>query len=234
MPDSAEINADFRFEDMKLRIGSKMQLELTYGGTTHRHYTSLIGYLPGEYLIVKTPLQQGVSVAFQEDDDVAVRLVSGVHAFAFTVKVQRVFLAPIFYLHLAFPQYVHGTVVRQAVRARMSLPAKVTNAALPEPGPHQANIANLSSSGALVEAPIELGAKGQSIRLEFVVPGVLGQRSVTVKVDATIQNVTPPARSATAETRVYGYGVKFAELSDDGLALLQNLVYRTLAESGTD
>lgn len=219
----------FTFDDMRLQVGARLQIQVAIGAKPPHHFTTLIGHVKDEYLIVKIPVENGLSIMMPEQADVIVRALSGVHVFAFTSIVRRVFMAPLFYAHLSFPDKISGTVVRKALRASIEVPVTVTGAqGEGEASAIDASFSNLSATGGFIESPSALGEREHRVRLSFLFRVHPNNREVKIETEATIRNVreaTPPGEGA------FGYGVRFEGLSEDQTILIQNLVYQSLAEN---
>jgi len=104
------------FDDIKLQVGARLQIMLKRGAGQIIHYTTLIGYVSGDYLLVKVPFENGLSVQMQEGEDVTLRTFFGLNVFTFTCNVQSIFLAPRFYMHLSFPQQQKADLQRSIVQ----------------------------------------------------------------------------------------------------------------------
>jgi len=217
----------FTFDDMRLQVGARMQIQIPFGANAPQYFTTLIGFVKDEYLIVRIPFENGLSIALPQESTVVVRVLSGVHVFAFTSIVRRVFLAPLFYAHLSFPEKIAGTVVRKAVRAAVDLPVSVKGAG---GSPVDARFSNLSATGGYIESPSELGERDQSVRVTFAFRVRPGNREVKIDAAATIRNVRAPGPGGE---QGYGYGVRFDDLPDEQTLMLQNVVYQALTENRT-
>lgn len=215
----------FTFDDMKLQVGARMQIQIPFGANAPQHFTTLIGFVKDEYLIVRIPFENGLSIALPQEATVVVRVLSGVHVFAFTSIVRRVFLAPLFYAHLSFPEKIAGTVVRKAVRATVDLPVSVKGAG---GNAVDAKLTNLSATGGYIESPEDLGEREQSVRVTFAFRVQPGNREVKVDTTATIRNVRSPGPGGE---QGYGYGVRFDDLPEEQSIMLQNVVYQALTEN---
>ncbi|MFC6518638.1 flagellar brake domain-containing protein [Undibacterium arcticum] len=65
------------FDDMKLEVGTRLQMTLKRGVQPLIYYTALIGYVSGEYLLMKIPLENGLSVPILAGERVALRVFPG-------------------------------------------------------------------------------------------------------------------------------------------------------------
>jgi hypothetical protein len=100
-PPSEAKTQEYEFEQMNLQVGGRIQF------ITHRtmkpiqHFSTLIGWVKDEYMIVKVPFENGAPIALNEGDKLTIRVFSGVNVCSFSCVVQRVFARPLFYVHLS-------------------------------------------------------------------------------------------------------------------------------------
>src|SRR4029079_10643969 len=104
----------------------RLQLELVTGNARSHYYTTLIGYVPGHSVLIRTPLVQNLPVPVPEGAVVLVRHFSGRHAFTLESRVERVCRSPYPYIHLAYPAQVQQTLIRGALRVSVALPGTVS------------------------------------------------------------------------------------------------------------
>jgi hypothetical protein len=110
---------------MNLQVGIRLQF-ITYRRIKPMQYFStLIGYVRDEYLIVKLPMENGMPVGLVEGERVTIRVFSGVNVCSFACTVERVFDRPLYYVHLSFPDAIQGTSLRTAMRVKVDMPAQV-------------------------------------------------------------------------------------------------------------
>jgi c-di-GMP-binding flagellar brake protein YcgR len=221
----------YDFDAMHLQVGSRLQLTLFHGTKPAQYFTTLIGYVKDEYLLVKIPLVNGVPVTLLDGERLTVRAFSGTNVCTFFSTVERLFLKPLYYVHLAFPQIIEGAPLRQAMRIKVNIPAR----AIPHEGLEvPARISNLSVAGALLESEQELADMGQSLELEFTLATHLQndeELTVPVHVKAQVRNVNQVHKAATPEDHdQYAYGVQFVDLESTCRVLLQNLAYEAMIE----
>jgi hypothetical protein len=53
---------------MHLQVGGRLQLVTYRTVKLIQHFSSLIGYIEDEYIIVKTPIENGVAIAFDSGE----------------------------------------------------------------------------------------------------------------------------------------------------------------------
>ena len=217
---------EFGFEAMNLQVGVRLQL------ITHRHlkpvpyFSTLVGYVRDEYLIVKVPVVNGTPIGLVEGERLTIRVFSGTNVCSFACTVERVFDRPLLYLHVSFPDAIQGTSLRTAMRVKVDLPAKV----LPSHADAAAvdcTLTNVSVNGARIEAASRLPEDGGEITLEFGVVPSTYDREVQVQVRTAVRNVSTLRRESDG-VEVFVYGVQFLDLNPVHHTMLQNLTYEVL------
>ncbi len=211
-----------------MHVGDRLQLELLSAGAGNHYFTTLIGYVPGHSVLLRTPLVHNLAVPIPEGEQVRVRTFSGRHAYTFESRVERVQRVPLPYLHLAYPTVVQQTTIRGALRVRVHLTG-TANAmggdgnALPVP----VTIADLSTSGALLEAERALGKNGESIELAFKFLVQPNDYEVKLVTPAQIQS-GPKPKSGQGRDEAFSHGVRFAKLRATEALLLQSYIQQVL------
>lgn len=216
---------EVEFEQMNLQVGGRIQL------ITHRtlkpiqHFSTVIGWIKDEYMIVKVPLDNGAPVALAEGDKLTIRVFSGVNVCAFSTVVLRVFDRPLLYAHVAFPTVIQGTSLRTAMRVKVDIPAQLVCA-----GGFKANIflVNLSVSGALIESELPLPSGDAKVGLSFTLLAPPDNRQVLVNTYAHVRNSNAIKPATTERPSMHTYGVQFVGLDPSHYTLLQNLTYEAL------
>lgn len=217
----------FTFESLNMQVGLRLQI------MTHRrtkpvpYFSTLIGYVKDDYIIVKVPTEHGVPIGLNEGERVTVRVFSGINVCSFACSVQRVFERPWHYMHLSFPTSIQGTSLRSAMRVKAGLKVQVRSTALPDAAPVECTMINVSVSGARFGASSPLSNDEELISLRFTltVPGT--QQDLDVDAVAIIRNMTVD-RTGPEGANVYTYGVQFVDLDTLHYTLLQNLTYEAL------
>jgi c-di-GMP-binding flagellar brake protein YcgR len=216
---------DFGFDDMRLQVGERVQIELRPAHDHEHHFTTLIGYLKGHSLLVKTPIVNGLPLPVTDGAMVEVRAFSGSTVFTFQCEVLRVCVSPFAYLHLSFPTLIRGAVIRKSERVRVNIPARVASM---KKGEHEewlpASIANIGTGGALIESRHELGDPNEVIRAAFSFNVEPDDYEASMSVQAIIHKVTRAIVPDAAERTVIYYGVQFRDLRPGQSVVLQNLV----------
>src|SRR5476649_584900 len=154
---------EYEFEQMNLQVGGRIQF------ITHRtikpmqHFSTVIGWVKDEYMIVKVPFENGGPIALNDGDKLTIRVFSGVNVCSFSCTVQRIVLRPLYYVHLSFPASIQGTSLRTAMRVKVDIPVQLSWPS----GYVSVFLVNLSVSGALIEAPKKLPEDEPSVGLSF-------------------------------------------------------------------
>jgi c-di-GMP-binding flagellar brake protein YcgR len=216
---------DIDFETMHLQVGTRLQL------ITHRrikpvqYFSSLIGYVKDEYIILKIPMESGAPIALAEGERLTIRVFSGIKVCSFACTVERVFGRPLFYVHVSFPTSVQGTSLRTAMRVKVDLPALISGSGT-HGQPLACTILNLSVSGALVVSPNRLPADEEQITLQFSLKAPPDDQEVRIPARAAIRNVN--VTKAADDSDLYTYGLQFVDLDPGHYTLLQNMTYEAL------
>jgi c-di-GMP-binding flagellar brake protein YcgR len=190
-----------------------------------QYFSTLIGYVRDEYLIVKLPMENGTPVGLVDGERVTIRVFSGMNVCSFACTVQRVFDRPMNYVHLSFPDSIQGTSLRTAMRVKVDIAAQV----LPARGDGAAvecTLTNISVSGARIESPRSLPEDGGEVVVEFGLPSPLGDGEMRVRTRAAVRNVNALRREDGME--MFAYGVQFLDLDQVHHTMLQNLTYEVL------
>lgn len=216
---------EYAFEQMNLQVGGRIQL------ITHRtlrpiqHFSTVIGWVKDEYMIVKIPQENGMPIAISEGDKLTVRVFSGVNVCSFSTVVQRVFLRPLMYAHVSFPNDIQGTSLRAAMRVKVDIPAQMVR----DDGQHASVfLTNLSVSGALIESTQPLSREGEMVQLDFTLLAPPDNRQVRINTPALIRNASVAQSQKVEGKDVFSYGVQFTGLDPAHFTLLQNLTYEAM------
>jgi c-di-GMP-binding flagellar brake protein YcgR len=217
------------FEDIKLQVGARLQLMLARSQKTI-YYSALIGYVPGEYLLVKIPIDHGLSVPMQEGEHLTVRVFSGVAVYTFNCVVESILLAPRYYMHLSFPKTVQATPLRDAARVKVNMPVEIKRAAGVQAQPTTAKLSDLSVSGAFISADGELGEPGDNISVAFTFHVQPTNQEVHIETSATIRscrvlNGSGNSKANESTPPLHGAGIRFNDISANELVMLQNFLY---------
>jgi len=218
----------YDFDSLNLQVGSRLQLLFTSRSSTpSQYFSTLIGYVKDQYLIIKTPTDQGAPVQLRVGEQATIRVFSGVNVGSFTATIDRIFLHPCFYFHLSFPKIIQGTSLRKAIRIKVNIQGELT-------GPSGAStsipvvINNLSVAGALVESEQELPNSDGTFELIFALVTQPGNHEITLNTRGTIRNINARPATIPDQKDTYTYGVEFVDLDPTHQIVLQNLTYEAL------
>ena len=217
---------DFEFESMNLQVGVRLQF------ITHRrlkpvqHFSTLIGWVKDEYMIVKIPTDNGAPIPLVEGERLTMRVFSGIHVCSFACTVERVFGRPLLYAHISFPRSIQGTSLRTAMRVKVDIPARI----IPVSGTVAAAeclVTNLSVTGARIESQKSLPQDEDEFDLEFILQAPPNNQEVRVRARAVVRNISALS-SGPEPADGFAYGVQFTSLNPAHYTLLQNLTYEAL------
>lgn len=216
------------FADLKLQVGERIELQRSPAGLNPRLFTRVIGYAPGESLLIRTPVVNNLPADLREGDKVYVRAFSGTRAFGFASSVQRLCIAPFLYMHLTMP----GEVQYVDIRHDQRLPVKLLAEARGAGGDWQPVLMlDLAEGGSLVESMHAMGGVGAEVELRFSFPLAHLAQEVTLTVAGKLHPAGTPQLDDGVQA--YRYGVEFGELSGNDAVLLQNFLFNLLWDMQT-
>ena len=213
------------FDEMKLQVGSRLEIQRIPPGLNPRLFSRVIGYAPGESLLVRTPMQHKLPADLFEGDKVYVRVFSDTRAFGFASSVQRLCIAPFLYMHLTVPDEVQCVEIRHGRR----LPIKLLAQARVAGGEWQPVLMlDLGEGGSQIETMHVLGEAGAPVELRFGFPLPHFEQEVTLSVPGKLH----PGEAQQREDglRDYRYGVEFDALGGNEALLLQNFLFNLLLD----
>ncbi len=216
------------FNEIRLQPGSRVQLVLNHQGGEQAHFTTVVGFLRDEYLILKLPVHKQSPVAVEAGESLRVRLFSGIHLYEFRCSVLRVFEAPVDYIHVSFPDDIRVTPVRMAPRVRAELPVQLV---LADGSRHDGLLADLSAQGAQLQVVADepLVADGGRVRIAFMVRVGIDERDHTIETECAVR-LLKPFRPAGNEEQLQAYGLQFGDLDAAASLALQNFILRRMIE----
>jgi hypothetical protein len=219
----AAIQATYRFSDMGLNVGDRLQLQLPAMLGPERPVVRLIGYIRGVSILVTAPVAStGMPIELVEGEEVIVRLFSALAVYGFPASVVRLCRGPIAHLHLEFPSEVQGRVIRAERRIRTNVITSVAvTSSVDEPVP--ALITNLSPTGCMLDAQRKIGDRDTHVRISLQL-SPHGQEHL-LELDAVIRSAEDI--DGSPKTR---HGIKFNELPPHTSLVLHSYIYHQLVE----
>lgn len=217
----------FTFQDMRLRVGDRIQLQPPASMGTERHIVRLLGYLDNASLMVTAPVVNGMRLPVREHDKIVARVFSSQKAFAFDCTVVRICKMPYDYLHLSFPDVVQGAVIRKSPRIKTKIIASISTPGggnEKQPGV----IVNLSADGALVKARQQLAGKSEEIVMSFRVN--LHNMEAYLTARAVVRNLFADEEKEGADALRIQHGIQFLDLQPNDSVILQSLIYQQMIE----
>ena len=188
-----------------LQIGDVLQLQFAPPSENQdRFAATLVGYLPGQSLIITTPRKQGNPIIVREGQAFTVRMLHGSNVFGFVARVLCASAKPYPHLHLAYPADVESAVVRNAPRVATEIQAIVNIASSEREAEDQRPvlISDISSTGARVMDSQKLGEVGTSIQVTHPLMVCGGQD--LLKVMGVIRNIREVTQDDGSSLFVHG------------------------------
>lgn len=218
----------FPFEAMKLRVGDRMQIQPPQQLSGERFIVRLIGYLNNVSLLVSAPFDNGLRLGLMEGEKVVVRVFAAQNAFGFNSTVDKICKFPFDYLHLSFPKEVQGMVIRKSPRVRTRIIAAIGNANQAAAESASGLIANISATGAMLDARRSLGSKGDVLRMAFRVN--LHRIDAYLSINAAIRAIFADEAVDTQGAPLIHHGLEFVDLQPNDSVILQSLIYQQMIE----
>ena len=200
-----------KFADMDLRVGQRVQL-VQDGSVQKKHYTSLVGYVENEFLILRIPQDDGWIVHLQEGMTVEVRLFSGVSVFSFFSRVDTILVSPRNYMLMSFPDKIQEVRLRAHARVRTSHPVQIVEAASAAVKTSGFHLHDLSGGGASIIGPESLGAVGARIRVGFDFQLHATNKKEHIELNATVQSQEQVPGAHAGGKHVHQHGIQFDEV----------------------
>lgn len=217
---------DDPFEQLRLHVGERLQIELPTPRHDQRYFTSLVGYVSGLSVLVRNPVVNGLSLPMRDSEALIVRGFSGLQTFSFETTVERVCLAPFPYLHLAYPPIIRTTPVRHEMRVKTMIPARITTGS--GGNTIEAVISNISTGGIQIDSQEELGKVHDEIGVSFHITVQPNDYGAHIESEGVIQNASILGNPEGGF--LFQYGVQMPKLQSSQAILLQSLIYQSLLE----
>jgi c-di-GMP-binding flagellar brake protein YcgR len=212
-----------KFSDMDLRVGQRVQLAIA-SPVEHKFYTTVIGYVENEFLMLRVPQVDGWITHLTEGMQVDVRLFSGVSIFSFKSRIDALLLNPRNYMLMHFPSKIDAVRMRAHARVRTQMPVKIVEAASAAVKASGFHLHDLSGGGASVLGPVPLGPIGGRIRLGFDFTLQSTNEEVHAEQNATIQSLEEvPNGNKSASSPLFQHGVQFDNVDPRMVLLVYEL-----------
>ncbi len=220
--------------ELKLQVGEILQLQPRNDEAGRRMQVRVIGYLPGQSLIVTTPRSKGNVVIMREGQPFVGRMLVGNRIVGFATRVLRSCARPYPYLHLAYPEKLEQIVVRQAqrVQVRQFVSVGNENPAFTPQEHHRAHAVDISTSGALVVANEALGEVGDRLLLTCAVK--IGGTKKLLRIPSWLRNVHADNADKLAGEDRYYHGIEFDVQDEQDVLALHGFVYEQIVKASTE
>ncbi|RBP84791.1 flagellar brake protein [Marinomonas rhizomae] len=218
--------------DLEVPIGTNVQIEFI--SPPGRYMVKVLGNIPKNSLIVSCPRLNGKNILVRESQVVNVRLMLSTHVCAFSSKIAKSYMEPAAHLHIAYPDYVETSEVRQAARVETRLISNIESNASATSISNSASaiIIDLSLGGAKLISKEDFGSVNQTMRLACNIK--IGPYNHILKVDCEIRSQEIQMLEQVQATLVdndflsrmgveyfYVYGVRFVDVEKEvGIPLM--------------
>lgn len=212
--------AMFPPEGIKPQMWEVVQLHMIGRTGQPYYFTRLVGYIRDTSILVTIPRIHRQFAALAEGELVEVRMLTGRNIYRFSSEIVKVCDRPAPYLHLSYPARVMRQHLRKAPWAKAEMPCSVEN----DGGMCGATLANLSATGACVNAATPLGVEGTTIKVIFhtEADGYHHDFSLLARIMKVRRGNRQPAMTE--------HGVEFLDVPENDELRLRCLVYQRIAE----
>ncbi len=209
-------------DEINIRPGVTVNLELINSSKKKRFEVPYIGLLPGKAVFISTPVINGLPVNVVVGGRCAIRFMSGKDIYGFMADIRAVHSKPFNHMVLSYPEDIETVSVRQAERVKAFIEAR-TQIVGGDGKQIISMVRNISVTGALLVCEQSLGDVDKKILIKFKLP--FAQTESDVSIEASIKNVgdMPPEEGEDHSMR--RYGVMFNELDDATRILLHGYIY---------
>jgi c-di-GMP-binding flagellar brake protein YcgR len=212
----------YQFDDLRLKAGDRMQIQLPVNVSEEKQIVRLIGFLDKQCLLITLPANLNWQKPIHEGDKVMARVFLGHGAYGFTSYVHKIIRSPFDYLHLTWPTEFQGLLIRKAPRVKTELAAKVQTAA----GIAETQVVNLSATGMMLRSTAALGTKGEE--LAVTLPLAIYDVTTELSLRGTIKLVNS---RKDEDGEVHLSGVEFVNLQPNETLILQSVVHHELGRN---
>lgn len=210
MSNSEHSSKKAKFADMHFQVGQRVQLILE-GPSEHKQYTSVIGWVENEFLMLRVPQEDGWVVHMREGMNVEVRLFSGLSIFTFKSRINTLLLNPRNYMLMSFPEDILETPMRSHLRVRTSLPVEIVQSTVGH-NLGDFHLHDISGGGTSVVGPHKLGEVDSQVKLRLRFDLQSTGKSEDAEMTGTIQNVELVHRANQNSSKPeYQHGIRFDE-----------------------
>ncbi len=211
-----------RMDEINIRPGTIINLELINSAKKRRFDVPYIGCLPSKAVFISTPVINGLPVNVVVGGKCAIRFMSGKDIFGFKSDVRMVHSKPFNHIILSYPENIEIVSVRQAERVRAFVEAR-TQIIGGDGKQIISMIRNISVTGALLVCEQSLGEIDKELKIEFKLPFADTESNVSVK--ASIKNISDMPPEEGEDHALRRYGVMFNKLDDSTRILLHGYIY---------
>ncbi len=192
-------------DKLQLPVGTPIQVQQEGIEDAPRFNVKLLGYYPGQGLIVTNTEFNGKTILLTDDTKLVARAVQGSIATAFRVKVVQTNMKPYPHLHLSYPDEddIEVSVVRDARRIDTKQPSLVRNTK-PDSQYTEAMVVDLSASGARIATRVPIGILEEMVELKTEVE--VAEENEPLVVTGVIKNVDFKKKGNMA---LHYYGIMF-------------------------
>lgn len=199
-----------KFSDIDVRVGHRVQL-IVPGPFPQKHYTTVIGFLDREFIILRLPQEHGDTLHLHEGQHIDIRLFSRLSIYTFSSRVNSIMLNPKNFMMLSYPHEVQEFQMRSHERVTVDVPVRLVSTSAPNHSRGDMRLRDISNGGASLLGPAMTERVGDSINLIIEFHQSTTGRHEEVTLNSILRSVEPVPPSGGASS-TYRYGLQFTEM----------------------
>ena len=199
-----------KFSDIDVRVGHRVQL-IVPGPFPQKHYTTVIGYLDGEFIILQLPQEYGGTLHLNEGQHIDIRLFSRLSIYTFSSRVNSIMLNPKNFMLLSFPHEVQEYQMRSHERVSVDVPVQVLSTTAAASSRSGFRLRDISNGGASLLGPAMPERVGDSLKLIIEFHQSTTGRHEEVAMISTLRSIER-VTATSGDSEIYRYGVQFNEM----------------------
>jgi len=209
-----------------LSVGTLLHLQPVAQNLGGSFDVQLIGYMPGESLLVSQPINNTAAVKLVAGMAYQARIISGDSTYAFETEIVRVCEQPYQYMHLRFPKGIQGVTLRRAQRTKVNESQLVLNM---QDGSATLSVTmrDISPLGACLVSEQPLGKIGDF----FCIDVQHKSTADSLTFPCTIRHINKASARGTGAA--YYHGVEFSRLDTKALNFITHFIRDNVAKQRT-
>ncbi|WP_086933687.1 flagellar brake protein [Agarilytica rhodophyticola] len=207
------------FDDLALEMGQTIEVLPQKSADKSFANTYVIGAIPDECLIVSAA--ELAEFGIHEGEQLVFRIMLSDGIAVFSTNVLYIAEVPLPLIYVDFPGKIKFMRIRSSIRAKISLPALVSNITNPQYVDISGQILDISEQGAALGTDELLGDRDDEINIKakFIVKKIQRILSIRGKI----------IKAKQLKNGNFKYGIEFYEQDENTMLLLYGFIFNAMA-----